>query len=103
MPFGEQAAQFPAYRSESYLVTDGLANVGPVQITSALSKEQAAALAEQVSVPTLPSDASVTVVGLGRVAGDPVPSPVIEGMVYLYDAICQRTGASECLSVTDLR
>ena len=100
---GEQAAQAPAYRSESYLVTDGLANVGPVQITSALSKEQAAALAEQVSVPTLPSDASVTVVGLGRVAGDPVPSPVIEGMVYLYDAICQRTGAAECLSVTYLR
>ncbi|ODT11048.1 MAG: hypothetical protein ABS61_05560 [Microbacterium sp. SCN 70-18] len=100
---GEQAAQFPEHRSESYLYTDGLVNMGSVQITGALSKEQAAALAEQVPVPTLPDDAAITVVGLGRVTGDPVPSPVIEGMVFLYDALCQRTGAAQCLSVTDLR
>lgn len=100
---GEQAAQFSEYRSENYLYTDGLVNVGNVQITGALTKDEAAVLAEQVSVPTLPDNAAITVVGLGRVAGDPVPSPVIEGMVFLYNAICQRTGAAECLSVTDLR
>lgn len=98
---GEQAALHPDTRLEGYIFTDGLNNIG-IQIEHALSAEEAHTLAEQVSVPNLP-DARLTVAGLGRVAGDPVPSVVIEGLVSFYDALCARTGAAECLSVTDWR
>lgn len=100
--FAEQASQLPDARLDAYLLTDGLTNVGSVQITGALSKDQATAFAEQVDLPNLPADASLTVAGLGRVAGDPVPSDVIAGEVAFYTALCSRTGAGACLAVTDL-
>lgn len=100
--FAEQAVQLPESRLDAYLLTDGLTNVGPVQITGALTKDEAAALAEQVDVPSLPADSSLTVAGLGRVAGDPVPSDVIAGEVAFYTALCEETGAGECLAITDL-
>lgn len=100
---GEHAAGSPDAIYRGYLATDGLSNLGSLQVAGPLSPEQAAALAEHVTVPTLPADASITVVGLGRVTGDPVPSNVIEGLVSLYDALCARTGAGTCRSMTDWR
>lgn len=97
---GEQAAQFPDAHLEAYLLTDGL-DTG-LTIDHALTEDEAAAIAEQVSVPALPG-ASVTTVGLGRVAGDPVPSDVVDGLVNVYDALCARSGAAECLSLSDWR
>lgn len=99
---GEHAAQFPGSRLESYLLTDGLSNVS-IQIDGSLTPESAVALAAQVPVPSLPADSVIVVSGLGRVAGDPVPSSVIEGMVAFYNELCARTGAAECHSVTDWR
>lgn len=83
-----------------YLLTDGFQTVGVALDARALSKAEAAALAGQVSVPELPG-ASVVVAGLGRVAGSPPPSAVVEGLVAYYDALCQKTGAAKCVSVTD--
>lgn len=100
---GEHAASAPDAIYRGYLATDGLANLGALQVSGPLSPEQATALAAQVTVPTLPADASITVVGLGRVVGDPLPSGVIEGLVSLYDALCARTGAGTCRSMTDWR
>lgn len=88
------------FRLHLYLLTDGFQTVGVALDARALSKAEATALAGQVSVPELPG-ASVVVAGLGRVAGSPPPSAVVEGLVAYYDALCQKTGATRCVSVTD--
>lgn len=81
--------------------TDGFENVGGVKLgKKALSKQEATALAERVSVPELPG-ASVVVAGLGRVAGTPPSSETVEGLVAFYQTICTQTGAEDCLSVTE--
>lgn len=101
--FGEQAAQFSDHFHDYLLLTDGLQNTGAYQISGALTPEQAQALADSVSVPLLPTESKLTIAGLGRVSGDPVPSAVIEGMVSLYTALCEKTGAGTCLVVSEAR
>ncbi|HTL42080.1 MAG TPA: hypothetical protein VL294_11465 [Pseudolysinimonas sp.] len=98
---GEHAAQLPEYRLEATIVTDGLNNLG-VNTERALSHDDAVALADQITVPALP-EASITVAGLGRVAEGTLPSNVIEGLVAFYTRLCENTGASQCLAVTDWR
>lgn len=98
----EQQAQF----GDDYLLryvnlTDGLDNVG-VALDENLSPDQAAALADQVPVPTLPG-AEVTFAGIGRVAGDPVSSAFTESLIAFYQRLCERTDAGSCLVVTDWR
>lgn len=88
------------FRLHLYLFTDGLDTVRAKSAARALSTRQARALASQTTVPKLPG-ASVMVAGLGRVAGKPPRSEVVEGLVAYYDALCQRTGAAECVAVTD--
>jgi len=88
-----------AYSLNLTLLTDGFQNEGVDLAAQALDPQQAEALAQQVSVPTL-SGATVVVAGLGRVAGPPPPSKVVEGLVAYYDALCHRTAAQVCLSVT---
>jgi hypothetical protein len=83
-----------------YLLTDGFQNIGIDLGARALTRQEAAALADQAAVPQLPG-ASVVVAGLGRVAGNPPPSQVVEGLVAYYDRLCKRTGAARCVSVTD--
>lgn len=87
-------------RLHLYVFTDGFQNVGRVTLGRPLTQQQAADLAGRTSVPRL-TGASVVVAGLGRVAGRPPRSDVVEGMVAYYDALCRRTGATTCLSVTD--
>jgi hypothetical protein len=87
-------------RLHLYLLTDGFQNIGADLEGRALSKTEAAALANQVNVPKLPG-ASVIVAGLGKVAGAPPRSDVVEGLVDYYDALCKKTGAAQCVSVTD--
>lgn len=97
----EYAAQLGSgYRLDYVLLTDGLQNVGAGAIDHALNADEAKALAQRVSVPSL-KGASVTVAGLGRVAGDPPSSRMVEGLVRFYDALCVRTEAADCRSVTD--
>jgi len=97
----EYAAQLGnGYRLDFFLLTDGFQNVGAGAIDHALDADEAKALAQHVSVPSL-TGASVTVAGLGRVAGDPPSSDMVEGLVRFYDALCARTGAADCRSVTD--
>jgi hypothetical protein len=83
-----------------YLLTDGLQNTGVDLGAQALDQQQAAALAERVSVPPLPG-ATVVVAGLGRVAGPPPSSQVVEGLVAYYTALCHRTGAANCTAASD--
>lgn len=102
---GERQAQLGQdYQLNFVILTDGLNNVsGIVLDAQVLSPEQATALADQVTVPSLP-DATITVAGLGRVAGSgPAPSELVEGLVAYYDRLCENTGAASCLSVTDWR
>lgn len=99
---GEHATQHPGMRLEASIYTDGLNNIG-VSLDHTLSKDEATALADTVSVPRLPQGAQITVMGLGRVAGDPLPSPFIAGLVAFYDRLCANTGVRHCLSVTDGR
>lgn len=88
------------YRLHVTILTDGCQNIGVDLCSQPLSKQEATALGDQVAVPQL-SGASVTVAGLGRVAGSPSSSEVVEGLVAYYDALCQRTTAARCVSVTD--
>ncbi|MDT0330889.1 hypothetical protein [Nocardiopsis lambiniae] len=88
------------YRLHLYVFTDGFHNVGHKPGDSALSQSEAEALAEETTVPNL-AGASVTVAGIGRVAGDPVASDVVEGLVFYYDALCQQSKTKACTSVTD--
>jgi len=84
------------YRLHLYVLTDGFDLALGAQ---ALSPQDAVALAAQTVVPRLPG-ASVVVAGLGRMAGGVPPSTVVEGLVAFYDHLCQRTGATQCASVT---
>ncbi|MGW0821950.1 hypothetical protein [Streptomyces sp. NPDC002845] len=88
------------YRLRLVVFTDGFQTAGVNLYKEPLSPEKAAALAEETSVPELPG-AVVTVAGLGRVAGKPPKSTVVEGLVAYYDALCARTQADQCTSVTD--
>lgn len=89
------------YRLNLYLLTDGFQNVRQDLQTKALRKADAVALADQVPVPKLPG-ASVVVAGLGKVAGTPPPSDMVEGLVAYYNELCKLSSAASCLSVSDL-
>ncbi|WNV83474.1 hypothetical protein [Umezawaea sp. Da 62-37] len=88
------------YRLNLLVLTDGFQNIGVDLGAQALSKDEAAALADQVTVPKL-AGASVVVAGLGRVAKGAPPSAVVEGLVAYYDRLCQRTEAASCISVSN--
>jgi hypothetical protein len=89
-----------AFRLNLVVLSDGFQNVGVDLVARPLNKQEAEALAGQVTLPKLPG-ASVTVAGLGRVAGERPSSSIVEGLVSFYDALCHRTEASKCLSVSD--
>jgi hypothetical protein len=98
---GEYAAQLgSSYKLHLYVLTDGLNNIGTDLTSQVLTPKQATDLASTVSVPALPG-ASITVAGLGRIDGDPAPSALVEGLVVFYNALCVKTGAKTCVSVTD--
>lgn len=98
---GEYAAQLgDGYQLHLYVLTDGLNNIGTDLTSQVLTPEQATDLASTVSVPAL-SGSSITVAGLGRIDGDPAPSALVEGLVAFYNALCVKTGAKICVSVTD--
>jgi hypothetical protein len=88
------------FRLRLYLFTDGVQNVGVDLGSQILTDQAATALADTFDVPRL-SGASVTVAGLGRVAGPPLTSALAEGLVSFYNALCKRADAADCLSVTD--
>jgi hypothetical protein len=82
------------------LSTDGFATSG-VQITGrSMSTAQAKALAAKASVPELPG-VDVTVAGLGKVNGTPPDTAIVRGLTWFYDAVCAKTKAASCTSVTD--
>jgi hypothetical protein len=98
---GEYADQLgKGYTLEFVLLTDGFQTNGADAIDHALSSDEAKRLAAKVNLPTL-KGATVTVAGLGRVVGTPPQSDMVEGLVRFYDAVCARTGAAKCTSVTD--
>jgi len=98
---GEYAAQLgDGFQLHLYVLTDGLNNIGTDLTSQVLTPEQATDLASTVSVPALPGS-SITVAGLGRIDGDPAPSALVEGLVAFYNALCVKTGAKTCVSVTD--
>jgi hypothetical protein len=89
-----------AYRLHVYLLTDGFQTAGVNLSTQPLNQEQALALAQQTSVPTLPG-AEIVVAGLGRIVGPTPPSDMVAGLVAYYTALCHRMNAATCISVTD--
>lgn len=98
---GEWRAQLGGNaRLHLYLLTDGFQTVGVDLDAKALSRREAVALAGRVVMPKLPR-AVVVVAGLGRVAGKPPRSDVVEGLVAYYDRLCHRAGAAQCRAVTD--
>lgn len=98
---GEHSAQLgDGYQLHLYVLTDGLNNIGTDLTSQVLTLEQATDLASTVNVPSLPGS-SITVAGLGRINGDPAPSALVEGLVAFYNALCVKTGAKTCVSVTD--
>lgn len=96
----EAEALRPDMELEASIMTDGLNNQGVV-IDRVLSPEEATALADTVAVPQLTG--SVAIIGIGRVAGDPLSSDFIAGMKVFYTRLLERTGASNILVVTDGR
>ncbi|MDT0309669.1 hypothetical protein RM780_22310 [Streptomyces sp. DSM 44917] len=88
------------FRLHLYVLTDGFQNVGVDVGGQAMTPQEAAALADETAVPTLPG-AFVTVAGIGRVAGSPPSSTVTERLVAYYDAVCAQAEADVCTSVTD--
>lgn len=98
---GEARALRPDMRLQASIYTDGLTNQGTV-IDHPLADTEATALAETVPVPDL-SGAAVSVVGIGRVTGDPLSSDFIAGLKAFYTRLLERTGADPILVVTDGR
>jgi len=95
----EYAAQLPGFQLDSYVLTDGLSNVG-INLEQSLTAQQATDLASTVAVPDL-SDAWLTIAGLGRVDDNPTSSSQTEALVAFYSTLCQRSGAATCTVVTD--
>ena len=90
------------YGSKVFLLdTDGFATSG-VQISGqAMDPAQAKALAAKADVPALPG-VDVTVAGLGEETGGAAPdTAVVAGLAAFYDAVCAKTKAASCTSVTD--
>lgn len=98
---GEAQELRPDMQLQSTIQTDGLTNQGVV-IDHALTPAEAEALADQVPVPDL-SGSMLSVVGIGRVAGDPLPSNFLDGLKAFYTRLCANTKADTCLVVTDGR
>lgn len=98
---GEARDLRPDMQLQATISTDGLTNQGIV-IDHILTDAEATALADSVSVPDL-SGATISVVGIGRVAGDPLSSDFIVGLKAFYTRLCQNTKADTCLVVTDGR
>lgn len=100
---GEYAAQL-GDRSvlNMLLLTDGGQNAGfQLRITKNTSPAQAAAEAAHAPVPQLPG-ASITVAGLGTQAAGAQPgSGYVANLVAFYTALCRKTHAAHCQSVTD--
>jgi hypothetical protein len=88
------------YRLNLVLLTDGFQTAGFTIGNTPLDPAAAEALASKVAVPKLPG-ASITVAGIGQVASQPPSSAVVSGVVAFYNALCHRTGAASCTSVTD--
>jgi hypothetical protein len=88
------------FRLHLYVLTDGFQTIGVNLDAKALSRSEAVALADRVTMPRLPR-AFVVVAGLGRVAGAPPHSDVVEGLVAYYTELCRRSGAAQCRAVTD--
>lgn len=89
------------YGAKVFMVsTDGFATSG-VQISGqAMDKAQATALAAKANVLSLPG-VEVTVAGLGKVNDTPPDTAVVAGLTDFYDAVCAKTHAVSCTSVTD--
>lgn len=97
----EWAAQVGGnFRLHLDLLSDGLQNVRVNLGAQVLSKQEATALAQQVTMPKLPG-ATVVVAGLGRVASGPPSSDLVAGLVEYYNSLCEQSGAAKCISVTD--
>lgn len=96
----EAEALRPDMELEASIMTDGLNNQGIV-LDRVLSPEEATTLADTVTVPKL--QGSVAIIGIGRVAGDPLSSDFIAGMKVFYTRLLERTGASSVLVTTDGR
>ena len=88
------------YRLTLVLLTDGFQTAGFTIGGTPLDTQTADALAGKVAVPRLPG-ASIIVAGIGQVASNPPSSAVVSGMIAFYNALCHRTGAAQCMSVTD--
>lgn len=89
-----------SYRLHLYLLTDGFETAHFNFYTAPPTTTDAAALAQQVSLPNLPG-AVLVAAGLGREVGPAAPSTVVDGLRAFYDAVCHRTGAAKCVSVSD--
>lgn len=98
---GEARELRPDMQLQATINTDGVNNQGVV-IDHVLTDAEALALADSVPVPDL-SGATVSVVGIGRVAGDPLSSEFIAGLKSFYTRLCENTNADKCLVVTDGR
>ncbi|MCU1490280.1 MAG: hypothetical protein JWM85_1685 [Acidimicrobiaceae bacterium] len=100
---GEWIAQLGnPYHLHLYLLTDGFQTTG-IDMDAQdkpLSRSAATQLADTVVVPLLPGS-TIVVAGLGRVAGKPPHSDLVEGMVTFYSELCRRTQASSCTTVSD--
>jgi hypothetical protein len=89
-----------SYRLHLYLLTDGFETAHFNFYARPPTAADAAALAQQVSVPSL-SGAEVVVAGLGREVGPAAPSTLVDGLRAFYQAVCHRTDAARCVSVSD--
>ena len=82
------------------LETDALQTAGFSLGGAPLTKAAATAMAANIDLPKLPG-ASITVAGIGKVTGQPPSSTAVDGVIAFYDAVCKKTKATSCLSVTD--
>lgn len=88
------------YLLHFYLLTDGFQTIGIDLGAHLLSPQQAAALADQVTMPKLPGT-SIIVAGLGRIAVQAAATDVVNELVSYYNELCHNAAAASCLSVTD--
>ncbi|MHD0307465.1 hypothetical protein [Rhodococcus erythropolis] len=83
------------------LITDGEDNATLHLGTPTLSREQALAIADEVDVPDL-SGANVTFIGVGKTSNGAIAETTyVDALKAAWTRVCERTGATQCIVVTD--
>lgn len=96
-----QGSASGTFKLDATVLTDGLQNSSVVALPHyALTSDGASDIAEGLREQLLPPNSSLTFAGIGKVAGTPLSTTYVRGLITFFSTYCARTHAT-CSVVTD--